>query len=81
MENNFEIVCGVRSIKNDTPSTGKSTLCHICLITQQTKTFVLHEKLFILEQAERLHEALTGVRGLSPDRGCNPPCVRKNCIW
>ena len=29
MENNFEIVCGVRSIKNDTLSTGKSTLCHI----------------------------------------------------
>ena len=29
MENNFEIVCGVRSIKNDAPSTGKLTLCHI----------------------------------------------------
>ena len=62
MENNFEIVCGVHSIKNDTPSAGKSTLCHIFLITQQTKIFVLHEKLFMHEQAERLREELTGVQ-------------------
>ena len=35
MENNFEIVCGVRQIKNDTPSIEKSTLCHNILIAQQ----------------------------------------------
>ena len=61
---------GVRPIKNDTPITGKSTLCHNILITQQTKTFVLHGKLFIREQAERLREALMGVQGA----GCKGQC-------
>ena len=63
MENNCEIVCGVRPIKNVTPSTGKSTLCHNILIAQQTKIFVLHGKLFLLEQAEHLCEALMGIQG------------------
>ena len=46
MENNFEIVCGVHPVKNDTPSTGKSTLCHNILITQQTKIFVCMETVY-----------------------------------
>ena len=58
---------GVRPIKNDTPNTGKSTLCHNILISQQTKIFVLHGKLFIREQVERLREALMGYRVLAPD--------------
>ena len=33
MENNFEIVRGVRPIKNDTPSSGKTNLCHNILMT------------------------------------------------
>ena len=56
---------GVRPIKNDPPSTGKSTLCHNILITQQTKIFVSHGKLFIRQQAERLREALMGHRALA----------------
>ena len=36
MENNSDIVCGVRPMMNDTPSTGKSTLCCNISTTQQT---------------------------------------------
>ena len=38
VENNSDIVCGVRPMINDSPiSTGKSTLCCNISITQQTK--------------------------------------------
>ena len=57
MENNFEIVRGVRPIRNYSPSTGKTNLCHNILITQPsepTKNICLHGKLFLREKAERL---------------------------
>ena len=128
MENQLDIVCIVHYMMNDTPSTGKSTLCCNISITLQTnkqtnylfawktilrlfvvcvllrmtllvlenqpyaifddyttnKRIVLHGKLFIREQAERLCEALMESRRLAPDGGCKgaaPPCLRKKCIW
>ena len=70
MENNFEIVRGVRRIKNDTPRTGKTNLCHNILITQPTKISVCMEKLFLREKAERLRETFMRVQGLAPGGGC-----------
>ena len=69
MENIFEIVRGVRPIKNDTPSTGKTNLCHNILITQPTKNICLHGKLYLREKVERLRETFTGVQGAGPWRG------------
>ena len=49
MKNNLDIICGVRPVMNDTPSTGKSTFCCNISITQQTnkqKTIYLHGKQF-----------------------------------
>ena len=41
MENNLEIVCGVRPMMNDTPSTGKSTLCcNISIIHNKQKNYM-----------------------------------------
>ena len=60
----------VRPIKNDTPSTGKTSLCHNILITQPTKNICLHGKLFQREKAERLREKFTGVQGAGPGGGC-----------
>ena len=54
MENDFEIVCGVRPIKNDTPSTGKANLCHNILITQSTKNICLHGKPFLTREGRAL---------------------------
>ena len=44
MENNLDIVCGVLPMMNDTPSTGKSTLCCNISIAQQQQQ---QQKLFI----------------------------------
>ena len=42
-ENNFEIVCGVRPMMNDAPSTGKLTLCcNISITHTNTPPHTLH---------------------------------------
>ena len=81
MENNFEIVRGVRPIKNDTPSTGKTNLCHNILITQPTKISVCMENCFYAKRPSACARRSRGSRGLAPGGGCKGVAPPKFGIW
>ena len=67
-------------------STGKFTLCHNILITQQQQQICLHGKLFIRdgEQGERLPMVFMGVQGAGPWwwlQGAMSLCLEENFVF
>ena len=61
MENNLEIVCGMRPMMNDTPSTGKST--NYAVIFRSYTTNEKKKKLSIcMDMMENDFEIVCGVR-------------------
>ena len=90
-ENNLEIVCGVRQMMNDTPSTGKSTLCCNISITHaphtsHTPTHHTPQKQQTNKQTKRpiylhiMENNLEIVRGVRPIKNDTPSTGKTNFL-